>query len=119
MEIFSALKSWGSRGSKNDLNCDKLLPMPPSGSKLSGFLSPRFSRIGSKRIRRGRGRNLTPHRENKIASNSLPTSRASSVFGDSCLDLFSGVSNYRPEDYLDANQGTDKNFFFIFPSLND
>ena len=95
MEIFSALRS-SIKGSKNsDLN--------------QGLLSPRFSRWRSSK--RQRSRNLTICRENKT-SNSLPASRSSSVFGDSCLDLPKINGNqFKPEDYLDPFQGKERALF--------
>ncbi len=126
MDIFSALRSLGLRHSKSDLRngyngggdsdseCSSKLLVKNGNSSFASALSPRarFTRFGSTRAR-ARGSNnhrksLTPHRENKLTSSaSMPNSRASSVFGDSDFDLFSGNKNpdFCPENYLDPNQG--------------
>ena len=93
MDIFSALRSWRSKGSKLDLNESSRLPL--------GSMSPRFTRWGSvkrqSKNRRQRHSKLSVCRENQ--SQSLP----SSVCGDSDWDL--KVSTFRREDFLDPFQG--------------
>ena len=120
MDILSALKSWGSqRGQNNSIN----------NSKSERILSsPRFSRtslLAKSCRRRNRSQNLTICRENHVktsssnqnsniltkkSSNSLPSSRASSVFGDSYSDLPKIQSPYRQTDFLDPFQG--ETFYF-------
>ena len=93
MDIFSALRSWRSKGSKLDLNESSRIPL--------GSMSPRFTRWGSvkrqSKNRRQRHSKLSVCRENQ--SQSLP----SSVCGDSDWDL--KVSTFRREDFLDPFQG--------------
>ena len=115
MDILSALKSWGSQRGQNNSN---------NNSKSERILSsPRFSRtslLAKSCRRRNRSQNLTICRENHVktsssnqnsnsltkkSSNSLPASRASSVFGDSYSDLPKIQSPYRQTDFLDPFQG--------------
>lgn len=115
MDILSALKSWGSQRQNSSSKPERILS------------SPRFSRtslLSRSCRRRNRSQNLTICRENhvknssnKATSNSLPTSRASSVFGDSCSDLPKIQTSFRQADYLDPFQG--EIFFFnrIYPCL--
>ena len=102
MDIFSALRSWRSKGSKLDLNESSRLPL--------GSMSPRFTRWGSvkrqSKNRRQRHSKLSVCRENQ--SQSLP----SSVCGDSDWDL--KVSTYRREDFLDPLQGKCQDIHNIF-----
>ena len=102
MDIFSALRSWRSKGSKLDLNESS---RPPLGS-----MSPRFTRWGSvkrhSKNRRQRHSKLSVCRENQ--SQSLP----SSVCGDSDWDL--KVSTFRREDFLDPFQGNAQIFVIVF-----
>ena len=106
MDILSALKSWGSQRQNSSSKPERILS------------SPRFSRtslLSRSCRRRNRSQNLTICRENhvkndknspiKATSNSLPSSRASSVFGDSCLDLPKIQTSFRQSDYLDPFQG--------------
>ena len=104
MDILSALKSWGSQRSSS------------SSSKSERILSPRFTRTSllsksCRRRNRSQNQNLTICRENHVKSsngpmsNSLPSSRASSVFGDSCTDLPKMQNPFRQADYLDPFQG--------------
>ena len=123
MDILSALKSWGSQRGQNNSN---------NNSKSERILSsPRFSRtslLAKSCRRRNRSQNLTICRENHVktsssnqnsnsltkkSSNSLPTSRASSVFGDSYSDLPKIQSPYRQTDFLDPFQG-ETSFFDRF-----
>ena len=101
MDIFSALRSWRSKGSKLDLNESSRSPL--------GSMSPRFTRWGSvkrqSKNRRQRHSKLSVCRENQ--SQSLP----SSVCGDSDWDL--KVSTFRREDFLDPFQGNAHQIFII------
>ena len=118
MDILSALKSWGSQRSSS------------SSSKSERILSPRFTRtslLSKSCRRRNRSQNLTICRENHVkssigTSNSLPTSRASSVFGDSCTDLPKMQNPFRQADYLDPFQGETFRFsifLFYLPTYNN
>ena len=98
MDIFSALRSWRSKGSKIDLNA-----VTSEVTNKSSTLSPRFKRWGSvkrqstKNRQRRHSSKLSVCRENQ--SQSLP----SSVCGDSIWDL--KVNHFQRDEYLDPFQG--------------
>ena len=113
MDIFSAFRSFSSSRSRSNREHGSVKELDLQNNKLNGLLSPRFTRWGStkRQSRRRRSQNLSICRENR-ASISVPSSRASSVFGDSCSDVTKIVTSFRPEDYLDPFQGEMETFLF-------